>query len=77
MYHCEIYQVAGGKKHLARKSGVFYLCGIDVRTVQSSDGSFSIFSDFPLGRLASELGLDESFCQRCVKSFWAREDTDE
>lgn len=73
MYHCEIYQVVGGKKHLVGKDGVFYLCGIGLHIVQSWDGSFSDSSDSPLGRLLSELDLDESFCKRCVRSFWKLE----
>lgn len=75
--HPEIYQVAGGKKHLARKDGVFYLCGIGRHTVSSWDGGITASSDVPIGRLLTEIELDETFCKRCVKSFWAREATDE
>ena len=63
MNHPEIFQVAGGKKHLERgKQFKRYFCGTGWR----SDDTYE-------GRLLTELEFDETFCQRCVKSFWAQE----
>jgi len=61
MRHPEIFQVRGGKKHLFDKDGTLRsYCGMDIMPE----------IDRFVGHLQSELDLDETFCQNCVRVFW-------